>query len=68
MMSSVFDFPSGELDLGTGLVLRPGRTSVSDLVAAGRASLDSRNGWETFSVKEGGTRLRCRPDFAKEGL
>jgi hypothetical protein len=52
MMSSVFDFPSGELDLGTGLVLRPGRTSVSDLVAAGRASLDSRNGWETFSVKE----------------
>lgn len=52
MMSSVFDFASGELDLGTGFVLTPGRTSVSDLVSAGWTPLDSRNGWDSFSVKE----------------
>lgn len=51
-MLGTFNFLTGELDVGTGLVLAPGRTTVPDLVAAGWKALDARNGWESFSVDE----------------
>jgi hypothetical protein len=51
-MSSTFNFSTGTLDVGAGLVLAPGRTAPSDLIAAGWKALDARNNWETFSVRE----------------
>lgn len=51
-MSGTFNFSTGELDVGTGLVLAPGPTTVPDLIAAGWKALDARNGWESFSVDE----------------
>ncbi|MFM0044837.1 hypothetical protein [Paraburkholderia sediminicola] len=61
MMSSVFDFSTGELSVSTGIVLAPGRTTVSDLITAGWTTLDTRNGWETFSTD---TMMIWRHSFA----
>jgi len=52
MMSGIFNFATGELDIGTGLVLAPGRTTAADVIEAGWKALDARNGWESFSVDE----------------
>lgn len=51
-MSVIFNFSTGELDVGTGLVLAPGRTTVADVTGAGWKALDARNGRESFSVDE----------------
>ncbi|MFM0637380.1 hypothetical protein PQQ63_11820 [Paraburkholderia metrosideri] len=61
MMSSVFDFSTGELSVSTGIVLAPGRTTVSDLITAGWTTLDAHNGWETFRID---TMMISRHSFA----
>ncbi|MBT2791702.1 hypothetical protein [Paraburkholderia strydomiana] len=60
-MSSTFCFLTGVLDVCTGLVLTPGRTTISDLTGAGWKALDARNDWETFSVND---MLMWRHSFA----
>jgi|SRR4051812_40713717 hypothetical protein len=52
MMSGIFNLSTGELDVGTGLVLAPDRTTVADVTGAGSKALDARNGWESFSTDE----------------
>ncbi|MFM0375640.1 hypothetical protein PQQ72_01280 [Paraburkholderia strydomiana] len=61
-MSGTFNFASGELDAGSGLVLAPGRTTVPDLIAAGWKELDSGDDWESFSVCEMGVTPFIRGD------
>ncbi|MBT2792759.1 hypothetical protein [Paraburkholderia strydomiana] len=51
-MPGTFNFSSGELDTGTGLVLAPGLTAVAEVIKAGWRPLDAQNGWNSFAISE----------------
>lgn len=51
-MSGTFNFSTGELDVGTGLVLAPGPTTVPDLIAAGWKALNDSHPLRASSVDE----------------
>lgn len=51
-MSATFNFSSGELDTGTGLVLAPGVAAAADAAKANWKPLDARNGWTSFGSSE----------------
>jgi len=51
-MQATFNFSSGELDTGNGLVLGPGMAGAAEVIKADWKPLDARNGWNSFAVSE----------------
>jgi len=51
-MPATFNFSSGELDTGTGLVLSPGLTATADVTEAGWRPLDAQNDWNSFAISK----------------
>jgi len=51
-MPATFNFSSGELDTGTGLVLAPGLSTAADVIKADWRPLDGHYGWTSFATSE----------------